>query len=119
MIDRMKSPQLTLRKGYILLVVALLMAFAVRYMTREHLLATPSSLSAMASAAVSMFALYYLSGFLTVRRTRYFIGPTLLFLGLCYGYAQGEAVFPLAVLWAALLFAAIESYVRADVQVSD
>lgn len=115
----MIRPPLTLRKGYILMVVSLLVAFAVRYMTREHLLPTPSALAAMASATVSMFGLYYLSGYLTVRRTRCFVGPTLLFVGLCYGYAQGEAVFPLAVLWAALLFASIESYVRADVQVSD
>jgi hypothetical protein len=110
---------LTLRKGYILLVVALLVALAVRYMSRVHLSLTPSALLAMGSAVLTIFVVYYFSHRLTVRRTRCYIGPALLFIGISYGVAHGEAVFPISVLWSALLFGSLESYVRADVVVSE
>ena len=59
----------------------------------------------LATAAV----LFVFAAHLSSRATRAFIGLALLFLAICYGAQNGGQHFALSVLWAGVLFGALDS----------
>lgn len=97
------------RKFFLTMVSASLVGVGVFLLLRGVMLQRGALLISFTLALVSAAALFTIASNLSNRAVRIFVGPSLLFGAIWFGVQNDGQMFAIAVLWAGVLFGALDS----------